>query len=163
MGLIIKNKINELMKGYPTVSDKYNVAPMTLTGNTAVGFGELVKYATNKQMAQAITGAVTVADIAGFTVAQNVKLITEWPGQGEAKVQPGEALNLLVNGFIAIKLAASAVEADIIPNAVVKLVLADGTVTTSSVSQGTATLPNVVFTGTYEKHGDDVLAEIYVK
>ena len=39
--LIIKDKIDMLMKGYPTVSDKYNVAGGVLTGNAAAQFGEL--------------------------------------------------------------------------------------------------------------------------
>lgn len=162
MGLIINKKIQMLMKGYPTVSDKYNIAGGTLTGNTPVEFGELVKFSGTKGYYEAITNTVTVNNIAGFVVATNVKLADGFPGT-TVKTMPGEAFNLLVNGFIAIELAASAKEEDITPNSVVKVTLADGTLTTSSVSDGTATLPSVVFTGTYEKHGTTLYAEIYVK
>lgn len=162
MGLIINKNIPMLMKGYPTVSDKYNIAGATLTGATPVKFGELVKFSGTKGYYEAITGTVTLADIAGFVVATNVKLADGFPGT-TVSTQPGEAFNLLVNGFIAVELASSAVEADIVANSAVNVVLADGTLTTSSVSEGIATLPNVVFTGTYEKHGATIYAEIYVK
>ena len=43
MGMIINKQLQQLLKGYPTVSDKYNVSGGILTGSTAVGFGDLVK------------------------------------------------------------------------------------------------------------------------
>lgn len=162
MGLIINKSIPMFVKGYPTVSDKYNVAGAVLTGTAPAEFGQLVKFSATKGYFEAITAAVTAADIAGFVVGTNVKLVDGFPGT-EVKVQPGEAFNLLINGFIAIELTASAKEADIKANSDVKLVLADGTLTTSSVSAGTATLPGVVFTGLYEKHGETIFAEVYVK
>lgn len=162
MSLIIKDKIPMFMVGYPTVSDKYNVAGAVLTGDTPVKFGQLVKYSATKGYFEAITSTVTLADIAGFVLATNVKLNELWP-EGNVQVNPGEAFNLLVNGFMAIELDSAAVEADIKPNSEVKVLLANGALTTSSVSSGTATLPNVVFTGAYEKHGTIMVAEIYVK
>ena len=42
MGLIINNKIQELLKGFPTVSDKYNVLPAVLDGDAPVDFGDVV-------------------------------------------------------------------------------------------------------------------------
>lgn len=160
--LIIGAKgIPMLKKGYPTVSDKYNVAGGTLTGATPIEFGQLVKYSTaNPGYYEAITGEVTMAQIAGFVLATNVKL-KEW-NEDKVYTYPGEAFNLLVNGFMAVELAASAVKENIKANAKVALVLADGTLTTSGVDD-TTDFANVVFTGVYETHGDKVLAEIYVK
>ena len=47
MGLIIKNKIAQLKKGYPTVSDKYNVQGGIYESDnegTALHFGDLLAY-----------------------------------------------------------------------------------------------------------------------
>ena len=109
MGLIIgKSGIPMFKVGYPTVGDKYNVTGGTLAGTAAVNFGDLVKFSTTKGYFEAITGAVTLADIAGFVLATNVKLATEFPGTDESiKVLPGEAFNLLVNGFMAVQLKKS--------------------------------------------------------
>ena len=46
MNLIIKNKIQELMQGYPTISDKYDVAPAVLEGATNVVVGAPVTLGT---------------------------------------------------------------------------------------------------------------------
>ena len=162
MSLIIKDKIPMFKVGYPTMSDKYGVAGGMLEGSNPVEFGDLVKFgsATN-QYEYAGGGVAGVSALAGFVVATNVKL-ADWPSN-EVKTYPGEAFNLLVNGFLAVKLNESAVEGDIKPNSIVKVKLADSTLTTSSVSSGTETLPNTVFTGKYEKHGSVIVAEIYVK
>lgn len=165
MALIIKDKIPMLKKGYPTVSDKYNVAGGILAGSQKIEFGELVKFsATQPGYYEAITTTVTLADLAGFVVATNVKM-AEWPANEIAYTYPGEAFNLLVNGFIAVELDATAVESDIVPKAAVYIILATGKLTTSTnASAGTIVeLPNVIFTGTYEKPGTKVLAEIMVK
>lgn len=167
MGLIIGKKIDMLMKGYPTVSDKYNVAGGTLTGDDAVKFGELVKFSDTKGYYEAITETVTLADIAGFVVATNVKLVDSWgiDASNEPLTLPGEAFNLLVSGFIAIELDSGATEAKILPNTSVAVILASGKLTTNDKIAGSTivALPNVVFTGTYEKHGTTILAEILVK
>ena len=42
MSLIIKDKIQMMMKGFPTVSDKYNVLPAVLDGDAPVDFGDVV-------------------------------------------------------------------------------------------------------------------------
>ena len=161
MGLIIKDKIQMLMKGYPTVSDKYNVAGAVLDGDANVYFGDLVKFGATKGYFEAAAGAEAVADIAGFVVATNVKLAEGFPGR-TAPTVPGEAFNLLVNGFIAVELDGSAVEGNIAANKAVAVILGTGKVTTSGVDDS-VNLPNVVFTGAYEKHGDVWFAEIYVK
>lgn len=162
--LIINDKIQELMKGYPTVSDKYNVAGGTLTGANPAKFGELVKLSGTKGYFEAITAGNAldaVTNLGGFVVATNVKLATDWPGT-TVQVLPGEAFNLLVNGFIAVELAETAVEDDIVANKEVK-VLANGGITTSTDGTALGVIPNTVFTGTYEKRNNKIYAEVYVK
>lgn len=164
MGLIIgKSGIPMFKVGYPTVSDKYNVTGGTLVGNTAVKFGDLVKFSSTKGYYEAITSTVTLADIAGFVLATNVKLATEWPGTDESvKVLPGEAFNLVLPGsYLAIELDSTAVEANVKANAQVYAIPATGKCTTVSASN--LALPGVVFTGMVEKHGEAIVAEIYVK
>ena len=155
MGLIIgKSGIPMFKVGYPTVGDKYNVTGGTLAGNAAVKFGDLVKFSSTKGYYEAITSTVTLANIAGFVLATNVKLATEWPGTDESvKVLPGS--------YLAIELDATAVEANVKANAQVYAIPATGKCTTVSASN--LALPGVVFTGMVEKHGEALVAEIYVK
>lgn len=168
-GLIIKDTIPMFKIGYPTVSDKYDVAGATLAGNTAVKFGDLVTYAdTEGYFKSAASGIAAVTDAAGFVVATNVKLAEDWPGK-TVQVNPGEAFNLLVRGFIAVELDSEATAEQIKANSSVYVILATGKITTSDkAAEGTiVALPNVVFTGTYENHGTQAIpklvAEIYVK
>lgn len=164
MSLIIKDKIPMFIKGYPTVSDKYNVTGAILTGTSPVGFGDLVKFSGTKGYFEAAAGATNVSALAGFVVATNVKLAEDWPGT-LVQVNSGEAFNLLINGFIAIELDAAATEGKINPNAQACVILATGKVTTADkYAESTIPyLPNVVFTGMYEKKGNKLLAEVYVK
>lgn len=169
MGLIIKDKIQELMKGYPTVSDKYNVSGAVLKGSSPAKFGELVKFGSTKGYFAAITSALSsVADIAGFVLATNVKLNELWP-EGNVQVNPGEAFNLLINGFIAVELDDEVTVAQILANRQVHVILATGKLTTADkYSSGVVEpLPNCVFTGVYENQGSAAspkyIAEIYVK
>ena len=163
MGLIIKDKIPMFMKGYPTVSDKYNVAGGTLDQASApVEFGDLLVYGTTKGYFAKPTTITNVSEIAGFILATNVKLTTEWPGE-TVKTLPGEAFNLLINGFLAIALDESAVEANVKPNAAVYATPAGKCTTEAGASNANFKLPNVVFTGMVEAHGDVLFAEIYVK
>ena len=164
MGLIIgKSGIPMFKVGYPTVSDKYNVTGGILAGNTAVRFGDLVKFSSTKGYYEAITSTVTLANIAGFVLATNVKLATEWPGTDESvKVLPGEAFNLVLPGsYLAIELDSTAVEANVKANAQVYVIPATGKCTT--VSSSNLALPGVVFTGMVEKHANKLVAEILVK
>ena len=164
MGLIIgKSGIPMFKVGYPTVSDKYNITGGISAGNTAVKFGDLVKFSSTKGYYEAITSTVALTDIAGFVLATNVKLATEWPGTDESvKVLPDEAFNLVLPGsYLAIELDATAVEANVKANAQVYAIPATGKCTTVSASN--LALPGVVFTGMVEKHGDALVAEIYVK
>lgn len=169
MGLIIKNKIQMLMTGYPTVSDKYNVAGGVLAGSTPVKFGQLVKFSSTKGYFEAITSTVTLADIAGFVLATNVKLAQEWPGE-TVQVNPNEAFNLVLpNSFLAVELDSTADPDYILANSPVEVILANGKLTTSDqASEGTiVALPNVVFTGVYENQGTiaapKYVAEVFVK
>ena len=163
MGLIIKDKIPMFKVGYPTVSDKYNVTGGTLTGTKSVHFGDLVKFSTTKGYYEAISTTVTIADIAGFVLATNVKLANDWPAT-EVAVNPGEAFNLVLPGsYLAIELDSGASEAKVIANKPVAVILATGKCTTEVATSTAPALPNVVFTGLYEKHGDKIVAEIYVK
>lgn len=170
MSLIINDKIQELMKGYPTVSDKYNVTGGSLIGSTNAKFGELVLFSSTKGYFSAVTadGITSVDDIAGFVLATNVKLAEGFPGT-DSEVKAGEAFNLLVNGFMAIELDASATPEQILANKKVHVILASGKLTTADkASAGTIVeLPNVVFTGVYENQGTSAspkyIAEIYVK
>lgn len=162
MGLIIKNALPKFKVGYPTVSDKYNVTGGVLAGETPVKFGDLVKFSATKGYYEAITGAVTVDEIAGFVLATNVKLAVDYPGT-KVETLPGEAFNLtLPMSYMAIKLDTTAVEGDIKANKQVYAIAATGKCTTVSASN--LALPGVVFTGEYERGSDGLLvAEIYIK
>lgn len=160
MGLIIKDKIPMFKVGYPTISDKYNIAGATLVGSTPVKFGDLVKFSSTKGYFEAITSDVTIDDIAGFVLATNVKLAEDWPAK-TVQVNPDEAFNLVLPGsYLAIELDSTAVETDVKGNAVVYAIPSTGKCTT--VKDGNIALP-VVFTGAVEKHGTALVAEIYVK
>lgn len=168
MSLIIKDKIAMLMKGFPTVSDKYNLTGGTLAGTKPVQFGELVKFSATKGYYEAITAQVTIDQIAGFVMGTNVKLNELWP-EGQVQVNPGEAFNLTLPGtYMAIEVASDATEANIAANKKVFVDLTTGKLTTSDkTSETVVELPNVVFTGTWEDRGTATahkyLAEILIK
>lgn len=162
MSLIIgKAGIPMLKVGYPTVSDKYNVAGGILAGSNAVKFGDLVKYSATAGYYEAITSAVTLADIAGFVLATNVKLDEAFGGD-DVKVNPNEAFNLVLPGsYLAIELDDAAVMTDIKAAKQVYVIPATGKCTTVSTSN--LALTGVCFTGIAEKHGDKIVAEVLVK
>lgn len=164
MGLIIKDKIQMLKVGYPTVSDKYDVAGGILGGSTAVKFGDLVKRGTTTGYYEPATGVSDITEVCGFVLATNVKLAQEWPGE-TVQVNPGEPFNLLIRGFIAIELDDDATIAQIVANNGMGLILATGKITTADKIDNTdvIALPNCVFTGINEAHGTKKIAEIYVK
>ena len=164
--LIINDKIRQLMKGYPTVSDKYNVAGGILTGNYPVEFGDLVKLSGTTGYFEAVNSTNTITNVnelGGFVLATNVKLATDYPGT-IVEVNPGEAFNLLVNGFMAVQLAEGAVTSEITANAPVFVTAAGKATTTGDGSKlGANPIPNTVFTGLYETIAGTTYAEIYVK
>lgn len=108
MSLILKDKIPSLMKGYPTVSDKYDVRGATLSSESTEGhFGDIIVYDTENagffKVAETITSET---DVAGVLLATNVKLITDFFNGSSMNVttKPGEAFNLMTKGFVAMKL-----------------------------------------------------------
>lgn len=164
MGLIIKDRIPMLKKGYPTVSDKYNVTGGILTGDDPAPFGSVVKI-EGQGYFSAVNAGNTLSDaaeIGGIVLATNVKMPSDWPAN-TIQVDVGEAFNLFMNGFVAIELDAGATITNIVPNAPV-YVTDDGYFTDDSSS--TFAIP-AVFTGCYENIGTvgtpKYLAEIYVK
>lgn len=163
-GLIINKDIPQLMKGYPTVSDKYNVAGGILAGTTPVKFGELVKYSATTGYYEAITGTVTLADIAGINLATNVKLVNEYGNpDAEPQVNVGEALNLMLDGYAAVELDTTTADTtNIKAGKNVAVLLASGKLTTSGADVATD-LPDYTFTGIYEMHGTALFAEIRIK
>lgn len=164
MGLIINDKIRAMMVGYPTVSDKYNVAGGILSGSTPVAFGDLVQYDSTTGYYKPATSVSAVGDIAGFVLATNVKLTQDWPGT-TVQVNGGEAFNLLLNGYIAAKLDSGATSSYVAPGASVYVILATGKLTTSDKASASTIveLPGYKFTGYKETQGSDLVAEICVK
>lgn len=161
MNLIINKSIPMFKTGYPTMSDKYNVAGGILAGSTPVQFGSVVVASDTPGYFEAPSGIAETTDVAGIVVATNVKLAENWPGT-TVQVNPGEAFNLLINGFIAVKLAASATIGQVIANAPVAI-KSNGEFTTAN-DTNVGELPSTVFTGLYERQPDgSYLAEIYVK
>ena len=76
MSLIIKDALPKFKKGYPTVSDKYDVAGAVLSGTSPLYFGQMVKAATTKGYFAAVDATQTIAavtDIKGICLATNVK------------------------------------------------------------------------------------------
>lgn len=107
MSLIIKDKIAQLKKGYPTVSDKYNVQGGINEGPAVLHFGDLIAYGTTTGHYVKMPTTGTLANLAGILLATNVKLANRYPGDSNAKVETleGEPFNLLVRGFVAVAIA----------------------------------------------------------
>lgn len=161
MGLIIKEKLQALMAGYPTMGDKYNVTGGILSGANPVKFGELVMFDGNGHYKK-VASASALTDIAGFVLATNVKT-AEGFATNVVQVNPGEAFNLVLGGsWLAVETAEEDGD-DIKPNGAVYVSLTDGKLYASSGTGHTNTLPGVVFTGTFELQGSKVIAEVIVK
>lgn len=108
MGLILKDSLTPLMKGYPSVSDKYNVRGATLSSESEIGyFGNIVTFKGDGYFKVASeTSKITSANqVAGVLLATNVKLVTDFFGGASAKAEtrPGEAFNLLIGGYVALE------------------------------------------------------------
>ena len=163
MSLIIKDKIKQLMRGYPTVSDKYNVEGGIVEGTDGVNFGDMVAYGSTTSYYKKATALTSVDEIAGFVLATNVKLEDTWSGENKGPVTyPGEAFNLFMNGFIALSLKSDATLAQIKNGAKVAVVLATAELTTADkiAADTIVELPDYEFTGIYEKQGATLLAEV---
>ena len=159
MAMIIKDKLQMLMKGFPTVSDKYNVLPAVLDGTAPVNFGDVVVYSTTAGYYTKPATITAATQVAGFVVATNVKVPENYPGT-TIQVNPGEAFNLLHSGYLAIELDSGAVDANVAAGKGVA-VLPSGKITTAGVSTAIA-LTNVTFTGTKETVNGKRYAEIYM-
>lgn len=161
MGLIIKDKIPALKVGYPTVINRKGVEGGVLSGVANVAFGDTLMYTTTPgQYAKALS-LTGVGQVGGFALATNVKLNTVWPGASTVEVLPGEALNVLKKGNIAVLLDDDATANEIIPGARVAIILLTGKLTTidkAVAGAGIVTLPGAHFTGLKE----DLVAEIMV-
>lgn len=164
MGLILNKSVSKFIKGFPTVSDKYNVAGGILESGTAE-FGQLLMLGSQPGYFKPAASLTAATQLGGIVLGTNVKVPTNYPGT-EVNVVAGEAFNLLVDGFIAIELASTAKISEVSANAAVYFT-ADGKFTTASDSAKVAAIPNTVFTGEFENVGtaDAVkyLVEIYVK
>lgn len=166
MGLIIKDKIDSLMCGYPTVSDKYNVRGATLASDSEIGhFGDIALIDGNGyfKVASATTTVASADDVAGVLLATNVKLVTDIFGgsNAEAETRPGEAFNLLVDGYVAlpVDLTESTAAAE-------KAKIKEGTaakITTTGKVSPTGTIDcGWKFTGITTIVGTKLLAEVVV-
>lgn len=106
MGLIKgKNGIQKMIIGYPTVSDKYDVAPATLEGSSFVYNGDVVMFGSAAGLYKKAASLTAASQIAGIVLATNVKVPSTYPAPaGSVATQTGDAFNLIVKGFIAVEL-----------------------------------------------------------
>lgn len=166
MGLIIKNKIQELLQGYPTVSDKYDVAPAVLEGATDVKAGQPVALTSVAGRYTAVGASTTIGQIAGFVLASNVKVPATYPASTiDQTYTAGDAFNLMIKGYIAcpVKLG----DAEVIANGAQVYIMIGGvaagalTISGHTEASGSATaLPGAYYTGVTTTIGTTVLAEI---
>lgn len=166
MGLIIKDKIQALLKGYPTVSDKYNVQGGVLGGDKIAKFGDVLKFTGTDGLYEGAAGIAKVEEIAGILLATNAKTPHEYPAENPISVMPGEAVNLMRYGFVAVPVAA---DAEIAPGKGVAITIATGVLTTADKANASTivAVPGWEFTGVLENKGTDeakdLVAEIVMK
>lgn len=151
MGLIIKKKLPMLLAGYPTVSDKYGVQGGILGGSTAAHYGDVLVFGSEQGEYEVAAAGATAAEVAGIVLATNIKLVRQFPGGSNATnatFEVGEALNVCINGYIAVPVAVTDITklvegADVYLNA-------NGKLTEDSTG---ALLAGWKFTGIYEDKG----------
>ena len=162
MGMIIGQKIKKFIVGYPTVSDKYDVAGAVVTGSSAVRFGDPLMWDSGTQNADGYyvkkaASTVTAANFAGFAVATNVKVASGFPGTTVETVA-GEAINLLVKGYIAVDItASSSIKSSILPGA--KLYITSAGVLTLTSTSNVDT--GYTLTGAFEIVEEDATGSNY--
>lgn len=163
-GLILNKSITKMIAGYPTVSDKYNVQGGILSGSTAAKFGDLLGYGSNAGYYTKPASFSAATDVAGVLLATNVKLSLSWPAPtGSVTTAVGDALNILVDGFVAMKLDSGATEAQIANGKQAALILATGLLTTADkVTTGIVLMPGYYFTGMFDTIADGDIAEVHV-
>lgn len=153
MSLIIKDKIAQLMRGYPTVSDKYNVQGGINEGPGGLAFGDMIAFGSQTGYYKKATALTNINEFAGFVLATNVKLEDTWAGQQVGPTTfPGEAFNVFMNGFIALALKSDTVVAQIKEGTKVGVTLATAElVTADKINSSTIVeLPGYEFTGVYD-------------
>lgn len=166
MSLIIKDKISALMKGYPTVSDKYDVRGATLASTSAEGhFGDVVKYNGDGffTVANSTNTVTKTTDVAGVLLATNVKVITDFFKGSSMNVatRAGEAFNLMVKGFVALEVK-TGTDLTTLKEGLQAGLTADGKLELSTAS-GAVVMP-WYFTGITETLGDGtLLAEVEMR
>ena len=155
MSNILNKSIAKLMKGYPTVADKYDVAGGVLASDAAaIEPGALLVFTAESGVYTPAVAASTVDNIAGIALAQNVKLTDIWSSTASKTLtQPGEAVNLCIRGLVAVDVGAT-VAAAVKPGA--KVGLTGGALV---VAGDTNAIPNWYFTGCVE----GTLAEIDIR
>lgn len=155
MGLIIKDKIQSLMVGYPTTSDKYDVEGGL--ANETLRFGDLVVVDSVEKTYK----KVDATKVDGIVLATNVKLNTTYPADAEGPVTvKGEAFNVLIGGRVAVALDSGATASAIVKGADAKLSAAHKLSTTGTAIAGNV---SIKFTGFYEMQGTTIVAEVEVK
>ena len=174
MSLIINKSIQKLLKGFPTVSDKYDVQGGMLSGTVAAHFGDVVVFGSAAGEYKVPTSTISaVGNIAGLVVGTNVKLATTYPAGPSVEVETavGEGFNLLLKGYLAVELDADLTNtSNIAEGKAVACVLNTaskyGKLTTTGAS-GATDVPGWYFTGVYENQGTvaapKYVAEIVVK
>lgn len=174
MGLILNQKIKKLQKGYPTRTAKEQVEGGVLGGTEELVPGQLVKFGVQAGEYLPVNTSNTIAadasNVAGIALATNVKLVNKYPGESkDAPFCPGEAINLMVSGYIAVALtglSATTISGTIpteaekaTAEAAVKAAVAEGTAVecnnTGAFGASGITL-NAVYTGIYEVVGSSV-------
>ena len=154
MSLIIKDKIAQLMRGYPTVSDKYNVQGGINEGPEALTFGDMITFGSQTGYYKRATSLKKIDEFAGFVLATNVKLEDTWFGTNLFGPQTvaGEAFNVFMNGFIAITLKSDTDVSKIKEGTKVGVTLATTDIVTSDKIDNSAIveLPGYEFTGIYD-------------
>ena len=154
MSLIIKDKIAQLMRGYPTVSDKYNVQGGINEGPEGLTFGDMIVFGSQTGYYKRATALTSINEFAGFVLATNVKLEDTWAGQQlfGPTTFPGEAFNVFMNGFIALTLKSDTDVAQIKEGTKVGVTLATTDLVTADKINGSTIveLPGYEFTGIYD-------------
>ena len=155
MGLIIKDKIQSLMVGYPTTSDKYDVEGGL--AKETLHFGDLVVVDSVEKTYKKVDST----KVDGIVLATNVKLNTTYPADAEGPVTvKGEAFNVLIRGRVAVALDSDATASAVVKGADAKLSTAHKLSTTGTAIAGNV---SIKFTGFYEMQGTTIVAEVEVK
>lgn len=111
MSMILNDHIKKLMKGYPTVSDKYDVSGGILGGDEAVEVGTVLALTATSGVFVPVDADTDPELVAGVALSPNVKLTDIWSGDRRTMVYPGEAVNLCFNGLFATEVEAQVAEA----------------------------------------------------